>query len=186
MLRYIGLCMALGLLLHCSRPQLDPMGTQWLKGEKPYTTFIPDSISADLYITSFVGTQKNSSSAVLSAKPFQIYKVDFFPFPGFLAGSFFWEKSVWSMALYTEDKFLSDSGDSLFMPGKKGEGIPLNFVLEPLWNGLWPTSQDTVVAEGLGLLKINGAHETRSLQINPKDGTIQKVWSWKCFYQIMP
>ena len=103
--------------------------------------------------------------------------MDFFPFPGLLGGSFFWEKSTWSLAIYSEDKFISDDGDSLFLPGNKSEGIPLSFVLAPLWNGLWPTIKDSIEFEGMGLLKIMTPRETRYCHIDSKQGVIDKVWS---------
>ncbi len=166
------------IFLNCATSLHHPTGLARLEGKNLTGPAWPDSLRAELQVTSIEGDKKNSTAAVLSAIPLQRYKMDFYPFPGYLGGSFFWDHSDWHLAIYDKGIFVGDKGDSIFFPSmqKNGQrGLPLTFILGALWEGYWPMEKDSVLAEGANTWRIENAKEIRHMQINA-NGLIQTIW----------
>jgi hypothetical protein len=138
------------ILSGCASAPRYPAGEAILKGETPRFPPAPDSLRAQLELSSLAKGRKGSVNAAFLARPWKQYKLDLYGLPGMVAAGFLWNPDQWTLVLFEREGYLEGAGERVDIAELGLRDVSVHDLFSFLWGDFFPGSPvgDAPATEG--------------------------------------
>jgi hypothetical protein len=137
------------ILSGCASAPRYPAGEAILKGETPRFPPAPDSLRAQLELSSLAKGRKGSVNAAFLARPWKRYKLDLYGLPGMVAAGFLWNPDEWTLVLFEREGYLQGAGERVDIAELGLRDVSVHDLFSFLWGDFFPgTWVDSAAAAG--------------------------------------
>jgi hypothetical protein len=133
----------------CASAPRYPAGEAILKGETPRFPPAPDSLRAQLELSSLAKGRKGSVNAAFLARPWMQYKLDLYGLPGMVAAGFLWDPAQWTLVLFEREGYLQGAGERVDIAELGLRDVSVHDLFSFLWGDFFPgTPVENAPADG--------------------------------------